>query len=142
MFSPSRMTLPSARAPGSSSWRRLRQRTSVDLPDPEGPISAVPWLGSTDREMPSMASRLPYQAERFEISKLAAMSDAPSRGDEPSHQGKGQHQSDQRERCGPRPLDLLGVRRLGAREDLKWKGRHRLGELERDVLAAERGEQE
>src|ERR1700704_319805 len=142
MFSPSRMTLPSARAPGSSSWRRLRQRTSVDLPDPEGPISAVTWLGSTDSEMSSIASRLPYQAERLEISKLAAMSDAPFRGHEPSHQGKGEHQSDQRQRRRPRPLDLCRKRRLGAGEDLQWQGRHRLGELEGDVLAAECGEQE
>src|SRR2546430_14804743 len=105
MFSPSRMTLPSARAPGSSSWRRLRQRTSVDLPDPEGPISAVTWLGSTDSEMSSIASRLPYQAERFEISKLAAISShAPSGSHKPCHQCKSEHQSDQRERCRPRPL--------------------------------------
>src|SRR5882757_9096438 len=134
------MTFPSARAPGSSSWRRLRQRTSVDLPDPEGPISAVTWLGSTASEMSSIASRLPYQAERFEISKLAAISNAPSRGHEPCHQGKHEHQRDQRERCGPRPLDLFRIRRLGAREDLQWQGRHGLGELEGDVLAAERGE--
>src|SRR5882672_10881009 len=112
MFSLSRMTLPSARAPGISSWRRLRQRTSVDLPQPDGPMSAVTWLGSTESEMSSMASRLPYQAERFEISKLAAMSKAPFRGHEPCDQGKREHQRDQRQRCGPRPRDLLRIRRL------------------------------
>src|SRR2546421_9346804 len=110
MFSPSSTTLPSARALGMSSWSRLRQRTSVDLPHPDGPISAVTWLGSTDSEMSSIASRLPYQAERFEISKLAAISHAPSRGHEPCHQGKHEHQRDQRQRSSPRPLDLGLVR--------------------------------
>ena len=43
---------------------------TVDLPEPDGPIRAVIWLGSTDREMSSIARRLPYQAERLEISKL------------------------------------------------------------------------
>ncbi len=36
-------------------------------------MRAVTWFGSTDSEMSSMASRLPYQAERFAISKLAAI---------------------------------------------------------------------
>src|SRR5258708_4528574 len=121
MFSPSRITLPSARPPGTSSCSRLRQRTSVDLPLPEGPISAVTWLGSTDSEMSSTASRFPYHAERFEISKLAAISDAPPRRDVPGHQGKGQHERDQRQRTPPRPLDLLRIRRLRAVVDLHRK---------------------
>ena len=40
------MTSPSARAPGISSCMRLMQRTSVDLPQPDGPIIAVTWLAA------------------------------------------------------------------------------------------------
>ena len=40
------MTSPSARAPGISSCMRLMQRTSVDLPQPDGPIIAVTSLGA------------------------------------------------------------------------------------------------
>src|SRR5882724_2666162 len=119
MFSPSRTTLPSARAPGISSCRRLRHRTRVDLPHPDGPISAVTWFGSTDSDMSSMASRLPYHAERFAISKLAAMSNAPSCGHEPCDQCKSEHQGDEGQCSRPRPLDLLGIWRRGTREDLE-----------------------
>ena len=43
------MTLPSARAPGISSCMRLMQRTSVDLPQPDGPMIAVTSLGANSR---------------------------------------------------------------------------------------------
>ena len=44
---------PSARAPGISSCMRLMQRTTVDLPQPDGPISAVARLAakSSDRSL-------------------------------------------------------------------------------------------
>src|SRR5256885_3784436 len=142
MFSPSSTTFPCARAPGISSWRRLRQRTRVDFPHPEGPISAVTWFGSTDNDMSSMASLLPYHAERFAISKLAAISHTPSCGYEPCDQCKSEHQRDEGQSGRPRSLDLFGIGRLGAREDLEGQGRHRLGDLERDERAAERGEQQ
>jgi hypothetical protein len=44
--SPSSMILPSARAPGISSCMRLIHRTTVDLPEPDGPIIAVTWLAA------------------------------------------------------------------------------------------------
>ena len=37
-------TRPSARASGIVSCMRFRQRTKVDLPQPEGPMMAVAWL--------------------------------------------------------------------------------------------------
>ena len=50
------MTLPSARAPGISSCMRLMQRTSVDLPQPDGPIIAVTLVGRrTSRSTPLTA---------------------------------------------------------------------------------------
>src|SRR3954447_19042659 len=41
MSSPSSSTWPARLAPGTSSCIRLRIRRNVDLPQPEGPISAV-----------------------------------------------------------------------------------------------------
>ncbi len=49
------VTVPSARAPGISSCMRLMQRTSVDLPQPDGPIIAVTWLGAKSRSTPLTA---------------------------------------------------------------------------------------
>ncbi len=42
----------SARAPGTTSCMRFRQRTKVDLPQPEGPMTAVTCFSATFREMP------------------------------------------------------------------------------------------
>ena len=39
-------TAPSTRAPGTMSFIRLSERRNVDLPQPDGPMSAVTWLGS------------------------------------------------------------------------------------------------
>src|SRR6185312_2128910 len=41
MSRPPKRTSPSARAPGTVSCMRLRQRSSVDLPQPDGPMIAV-----------------------------------------------------------------------------------------------------
>jgi hypothetical protein len=48
-------TLPSTRAPGITSCIRFSVRSSVDLPQPDGPMNAVTDRGSTDIEMSSMA---------------------------------------------------------------------------------------
>ena len=55
----SSLTLPSARAPGISSCMRLMQRTTVDLPEPEGPISAVTSLAEKLMLMPLIDSCAP-----------------------------------------------------------------------------------
>ena len=49
------MIFPVARAPGISSCMRLMQRTSVDLPQPDGPIMAVTRLASKFSETPRTA---------------------------------------------------------------------------------------
>jgi hypothetical protein len=51
----SRRIPPSARAPGISSCMRLMQRTSVDLPHPDGPIMAVTSLGAYSSDTPLIA---------------------------------------------------------------------------------------
>src|ERR1700742_1933220 len=47
MSRPPKRTSPSTRAPGAVSCMRLRQRSSVDLPQPDGPMIAVTCPGST-----------------------------------------------------------------------------------------------
>src|SRR6476659_5476456 len=61
------MTLPSARAPGISSCIRLMQRTTVDLPDPDGPINAVTCPRATGKLKSRTLCWLPYQALRPRI---------------------------------------------------------------------------
>src|SRR5215813_5352918 len=62
MSMPPILTSPSALASGMVSCMRLRQRTKVDLPQPEGPITAVAWFASTAILIPCSASVLPNQA--------------------------------------------------------------------------------
>jgi hypothetical protein len=41
MFAPWRLIAPSMRQPSTRSFIRLKQRSRVDLPQPEGPMNAV-----------------------------------------------------------------------------------------------------
>ena len=47
--------MPDVRAIGMVSFIRLMQRRNVDLPQPEGPISAVTWFAGMSRSMPKSA---------------------------------------------------------------------------------------
>ncbi len=62
MSAPSSVTVPSARAPGTTSCIRFKQRTKVDLPQPDGPMIAVTWFSASGRSMPLSAWLLPNQA--------------------------------------------------------------------------------
>ena len=57
--SSSSSTLPSTRAPGMTSCMRLSDRRKVDLPQPDGPISAVTDLGSMVMLTPATARNPP-----------------------------------------------------------------------------------
>ena len=50
------------RALGVTSCILLKQRIRVDLPQPEGPMTAVMRLGATSRSTPRSAWNDPYQA--------------------------------------------------------------------------------
>jgi hypothetical protein len=52
---PSSSILPVTRAPVMVSFIRLMQRRKVDLPQPDGPISAVTALSGTSRSTPNRA---------------------------------------------------------------------------------------
>ena len=51
MSSPSKRTFPSMRTPSMMSFIRFRQRRSVDLPQPDGPMSAVTFFSGSSMEM-------------------------------------------------------------------------------------------
>ena len=59
MFWPSMTILPSTRAPGITSCIRFSDRRKVDLPQPEGPISAVTERAGMVIETPSTALKSP-----------------------------------------------------------------------------------
>src|SRR5258706_13473020 len=78
MLCPSSSTLPSTRAPGTSSCIRLSVRRSVDFPQPEGPISAVTVLATNARFTPRTPVLAPYQAVRCSTARRGVMSTCAS----------------------------------------------------------------
>ncbi len=58
-FSPSRTICPSARCSGYSSYIRFSVRSSVDLPQPDGPMNAVTFFSGISSEMFFSAWNLP-----------------------------------------------------------------------------------
>src|SRR3954454_1206888 len=64
MSCPSRMTRPLTRAPGTVSCIRLRQRRKVDLPHPDGPMTAVTVRSVRSTDTPRTACTTPKNASR------------------------------------------------------------------------------
>src|SRR3954464_14844459 len=64
MSCPSRMTRPLTRAPGTVSCIRLRQRRKVDLPHPDGPMTAVTVRSVRSTDTPRTACTAPKNASR------------------------------------------------------------------------------
>ena len=56
---PSIVTAPSTREPGTMSFMRFSVRRKVDLPQPDGPMSAVTSLGRIWTEICSSTRRSP-----------------------------------------------------------------------------------
>src|SRR5277367_4077588 len=73
MLLPSRVTSPVAVAPGTTSCIRLRHRTSVDLPHPDGPMIAAIWFSSNDRLTSLSARFLLKYALSFLTTSFSAM---------------------------------------------------------------------
>src|ERR1700689_2428416 len=65
MSEPSRLTAPARGALGTSSCMRFRILRKVDLPQPDGPMSAVTFRGSISRLTRSSTLLDPNQALRF-----------------------------------------------------------------------------
>src|SRR5262245_38403733 len=68
---PTRM-VPSMRTPSTRSFIRFRQRSSVDLPQPEGPMYAVTRCLGMAIVTSRRASFGPYQSDRWSISTMGA----------------------------------------------------------------------
>src|SRR2546426_12681047 len=70
MSSPSKRTRPDPLLPGMTSCIRLMHLMRVDLPDPEGPITAVTTFGLNFMLISARASLSPNQALRLCASTL------------------------------------------------------------------------
>src|SRR5262245_18142319 len=132
MFSSPSSTDPLRAALGTSSCIRLRIRRKVDLPHPDGPISAVTCSAFIARETRSSTLCVPNQALTSRASRVAGSRPSPSRagagaglaaqGDAATfncrspclvapadHAGEGEQdedEGDEHERAGPRALQL------------------------------------
>ena len=67
MSMPSMRTVPASDALGTSSCMRLRIRRNVDLPHPDGPISAVTWFAFISSETRSSTLWSPNHALTFSV---------------------------------------------------------------------------
>src|ERR1700687_6236521 len=138
-------TVPVTRASGIVSCMRLRQRIKVDLPQPEGPISAVAWLAATVIWMSYNAWVLPYQAFRFSTliptPILCCSEGTTAYGNAHGRDcSDDKHNEDQRAR--PRLPVPLVVRRNGVGENLQRERRGRLVGPQIPELVAECREQQ
>src|SRR3954470_15136548 len=107
MSRPSSRTSPVTRAAGTTSCMRLSARKNVDLPHPDGPMSAVTSFGSTVMLISDSAWNEPNQTFRPSTSMRLAMcvpcSDKPvATGEGTGEDGQQHHDGDQRKGTGPR----------------------------------------
>ncbi len=70
----------SSTSPESGSCNRFTQRSRVDLPEPDGPITHAVWPRSTRRSTPRSTSLVPKDTRRSRTSTLTEVNVAPSRG--------------------------------------------------------------
>ena len=70
MLPPSKRMSPSMRTPSIRSFSRLMQRSSVDLPQPEGPMKAVICFSGISIEISLSAFFSPYQSERSSMCRI------------------------------------------------------------------------
>src|SRR5215469_16854207 len=87
------------------SCMRFRQRTKVDFPQPEGPMTAVAWFGGTSRLMLSSAWRAPNQAfkpETWMAVPISGCSSQHASARNQSHNADGaDNQDDEHQRASP-----------------------------------------
>src|SRR5581483_3254633 len=136
MSSPSSRTRPVIQAPSTSSCMRLRVRRKVDLPQPDGPISACTRFDSNASETFFTAVSFPYIAVSLSVAIRGGVS-AMGQVVAPDRQARAdaQEEDDQDEHQGGRPGEpvpfLVGAGGVG--EHGEGKGRHGLVEVEAQV---------
>src|SRR5262245_29834317 len=142
---PSTRTVPATRAPGITSCIRLRHRMNVDLPQPEGPMSAVTAFGAIEMPISCSTWCSPNHALRPLTRMPSAMSPYPREAGarrRARRQTHHEHQADEYERAGPRLAVPVVVGRDRVREDLQGQRRDRLVEpLVPEAVAEGREEQ-
>src|SRR5690242_14559866 len=118
MSCPSSRTRPVIQPPSTSSCIRLRVRRKVDLPQPDGPMSACTWFDANDSVAPFTAVVLPYIAVSLSVSIRGLGSAtgelAPADG-EPGADAQQEDHEDQHQCRSPGvsvPL-LVGARGIG-----------------------------
>src|SRR5438270_10020388 len=98
-------TVPSTRVSGSVSCMRFRQRTKVDLPQPEGPMMAVAWFGTMDMVISCSAWVWPNHALSLSTSMPTLISARPlhhaTAGVQPYHSDGGHDDNDQHQSSRP-----------------------------------------
>src|SRR6476661_8168317 len=142
MFWPWKSTSPSTRASGTVSCIRLRQRSSVDLPHPDGPMIAVTSCSRKSTETLRTADCFPNHAERPTTSRSVGGIPEPGSRRQPGGDAEDENESDEddRSRPGQRVRGLVGAD--GIVEDLQGERRDRLAQRRRHELVAERSEEE
>src|SRR5215217_2383752 len=160
MSAPSSSTRPVIQPCSDSSCIRLRVRRKVDFPQPEGPMSACTRLGGKLNETSFTATNSPYMAESFSVTIRGASGAAGWTGGaarlrvtsaietesatdgKASSQTQDENHQDQHQRRGPGVLMPLLVGTRGVGEHGERQRRHRLIQVEAQVLAAEGGKKE
>src|SRR4051812_9116826 len=163
MSSLSSITRPVIHPCSESSCIRFRVRRKVDLPQPDGPIKACTRRGGKARLTPFTAVNLPYIAVSLSVSTRPRTPSGGAAGaaaggrvrkaaspieGEPTADGEAspdaEDQDDEDEDEGGRPGVavplLIGTGCIG--KDRERKGRHRLVDIEAQILAPQRGEQQ
>src|SRR6476661_8305564 len=136
MSLPLNRTSPSTRAVGTVSCMRLRQRSSVDLPHPDGPMIAVTSRSRKSTETLRTAGCLPNQAERSTTARSVGGIPEPGPRRQPGRDAEDENECDEddRSRPGQRVRGLVWAD--GIVEDLQGERR----EEERCCLAGDAGD--
>src|SRR5512143_2768676 len=156
MSRPSNRTSPSTRAPGIVSCIRLRQRSSVDLPQPDGPmmdVTSPDWTPNdtsrTTRDAPkyassdSAATHAGAAASGTGTSRSIAAAESEARPrDESGRDADDEDESEEDERSSPGLCVLVFIGRDGIGVDLHRQRGDRLAQGDGPELITERGEQE
>src|SRR6266568_5725864 len=142
----SRRTCPVTRADGTRSCIRFRLRSTVDLPQPEGPMMAVTLLAGKSMETAFTAWVVPKWTFRLarrifvdmEVPRLHMLLPAKVA----SRQVQGKHDPDQDQRPGPGQAVPVVVGGDGEVEYLQRQGRHRFRQFPAPELVPQGGEEE
>src|SRR6516225_5102058 len=125
---------------------RLRHRTNVDFPQPEGPMTAVTAFGAIVTPMPRRTCVVPNHALRSRTTIPSAMllsypREAAAR-DDAGREAHHEDQADEHERARPGLAVPVVVRCDRVREDLQRERRDRLIQSLMPEAVAERREQQ